>query len=130
MSQDPPAGSASSDLFDNDPAFLKALEELELPELEPPTGADQTQNRQPLKRVHSQDGNNAYMDTDAYGAASFGGFGEYMSRKRAKLQVQNAVLDDSDPTAPALQIFRGLAIYVSLGATFGTLIKLISEELD
>lgn len=113
MSQDPPAGSASSDLFDNDPAFLKALEELELPDLEPPTRADSDYNRRPLKRVHSPDNDNAYMNTDTYGAASFGGIGEYMFRKRAKLQVQNAVLDESPSTVLVPQIFRGLAIYVS-----------------
>lgn len=46
-------------------------------------------------------------DEAVYGAAHFGDFGEYMSRKRAKLQIQNAQLDSD-----ASLIFQGLSIYV------------------
>lgn len=48
-----------------------------------------------------------------YGAANFGGFGEYMFRKRAKLQIQNQHLVDEDEPIKKPQIFKGVAIYVS-----------------
>jgi DNA repair protein REV1 len=44
---------------------------------------------------------------DIYGASSFGDYGEYMSRKRAKLQIQNANMVDLKST-----IFEGIEIYV------------------
>jgi DNA repair protein REV1 len=49
---------------------------------------------------------------DIYGPSSFGDYGEYMSRKRAKLQIQNAEMTDvrSD-------IFKGVEIYVSHSKT-------------
>ena len=47
-------------------------------------------------------------NTVVYGASSFGGFGEYMRRKRAKLQIQNAQIGASSGG-----IFKGLEIYVS-----------------
>ncbi|PFH52489.1 hypothetical protein AMATHDRAFT_2207 [Amanita thiersii Skay4041] len=47
-------------------------------------------------------------DEEIYGAAHFGNFGEYMRRKRAKLQIQNAALaQDNDA------IFKGLSIYIN-----------------
>ncbi|KAG8907971.1 deoxycytidyl transferase, partial [Tulasnella sp. 417] len=48
-----------------------------------------------------------------YGAANFGGFGEYMFRKRAKLQIQNDQLADEDDKTKKPQIFKGVAIYVN-----------------
>ncbi|KIO32567.1 hypothetical protein M407DRAFT_18608 [Tulasnella calospora MUT 4182] len=48
-----------------------------------------------------------------YGAANFGGFGEYMFRKRAKLQIQNVQLADEDEGTKKPQIFKGVAIYVN-----------------
>jgi hypothetical protein len=105
-----PTDSASSDLFDSDPAFLQALEELDIPyedNIGPST------NRSTLKRAHSPDNETDYMKMDVYGASSFGGFGEYMSRKRAKLQVQNAALDKQDDQPfNGPKIFQGLAFYV------------------
>jgi DNA repair protein REV1 len=53
------------------------------------------------------DGNEA-EDDEVYGASHFGQFGEYMRRKRAKLQIQNAVLAQTEDSG----IFRGLSIYV------------------
>lgn len=95
--------SSDADLFDSDPAFLKALQELVIPEENLGT------SRQPLKRAHSPENEASYMNADStYGAATFGGFREYMTRKRAKLQVQNSALDDDSSS----QIFEGLAIYV------------------
>jgi DNA repair protein REV1 len=97
-------GSQSSDLYDSDPAFLQALEELEIPE-EVDAGPSRPAT---VKRAHSPDNEQEYMNSNAYGASTFGGFGQYMARKRAKLQVQNSTLNESD----ASNIFRGLAIYV------------------
>ncbi|KAI0263775.1 hypothetical protein BC834DRAFT_971141 [Gloeopeniophorella convolvens] len=37
----------------------------------------------------------SYAESDTYGASRFGEFGEYMRRKRAKLQIQNADMDPS-----------------------------------
>lgn len=70
------------------------------------------------KKLTSSDGT-SYMDNNTYGASHFGDFGEYMSRKRAKLQLQNIELDDKDTTSAELrrrQIFKGLAIYVRIRA--------------
>jgi DNA repair protein REV1 len=57
-------------------------------------------------------------DQDIYGAASFGEFGEYMRRKRAKLQIQNSHLAEAgDKSSEKSEIFKGLAIYVRLAAS-------------
>lgn len=73
-------------------------------------------------RVLSSGDGSSYMDAHTYGAAHFGDFGEYMSRKRAKLQLQNVELDDADDEdrdgaraeIRRRQIFKGLAIYVGV----------------
>lgn len=49
-------------------------------------------------------------DTVIYGASKFGGWGEYIGRKRAKLQIQNAELAEGSTAKP--QIFKGVQIYV------------------
>ena len=51
-------------------------------------------------------------DDDIYGAAHFGDFREYMRRKRAKLQIQNAAISQTGDGLKS-QIFKGIAIYVS-----------------
>jgi DNA repair protein REV1 len=48
--------------------------------------------------------------TAIYGASKFGGWSEYMGRKRAKLQIQNREIAESSPQKP--QIFKGVQIYV------------------
>jgi DNA repair protein REV1 len=57
------------------------------------------------------------MDKAVYGASRFGHFGEYMRRKRAKLQIQNADIvgsqQDSTGGDGGSTIFKGLSIYVS-----------------
>lgn len=113
--------------------FLSNLgqdDQLSLPQLEPPTLARSRYK----KRAHSvsiddelpeqahsitqwQSPNKctgSYLDSDTYGASRFGGFGEYMRRKRAKLQIQNAEMGGSTPMviAPTSKIFSGLSIYV------------------
>lgn len=53
------------------------------------------------------------VDDDTYRASRFGGFGDYMRRKRAKLQIQNSeIAGDSNGPRNNL-IFKGLSIYVS-----------------
>lgn len=50
-------------------------------------------------------------DTEIYGASHFGEWGEYMQRKRAKLQIQNTSLEG--PSDAKSDIFRGLSIYIN-----------------
>ncbi|KAF9234509.1 hypothetical protein BU15DRAFT_89977 [Melanogaster broomeanus] len=49
---------------------------------------------------------------EIYGASRFGDFGEYMRRKRAKLQIQNADLE-TDSNEEKSNIFKGLSVYVN-----------------
>jgi DNA repair protein REV1 len=49
------------------------------------------------------------VDEAIYGAAEFGDFGQYMKRKRAKLQIQNSEINTA---AAATQIFKGVTVYV------------------
>jgi hypothetical protein len=77
------------------------------------------------KRAHSlsSNGEPAYsptnsptgisLDSDTYGASRFGEFGEYMRRKRAKLQIQNAEMGDTQrEKASGSQLFKDLSIHV------------------
>lgn len=58
-------------------------------------------------------GDSSYLDEHTYGASRFGEMGEYMRRKRAKLQIQNTEMDDGDQEdSRKSQLFKGLAIYV------------------
>lgn len=52
---------------------------------------------------------------DTYDAYKFGGFGDYMRRKRAKLQIQNAQMVSVGESAKQTTggLFQGLAVYVS-----------------
>ena len=170
----------SSDYFDDDPEFLKAINEIEFPQdsvaspaksFSPPPltqprnfqgfyqrggsseqhaphtndqlglDADQTPplTQRPRKRERSPDDDlyanedgmqyhnvinavdnhnpdeDSYLDSHTYGAARFGEFGEYMTRKRAKLQVQNVeMVDGEDETGQRSKILSGLQIYVRL----------------
>ncbi|EKM56092.1 uncharacterized protein PHACADRAFT_174265 [Phanerochaete carnosa HHB-10118-sp] len=73
--------------------------------------------RKPSSKLALVDENSeaaAYMQSDIYGASSFGGFGEYMHRKRAKLQVQNAEMGTKgSPSVIRSRIFSGLQIYIN-----------------
>ncbi|KAH9948124.1 DNA repair protein [Amylocystis lapponica] len=53
----------------------------------------------------------SYLTSHTYGASRFGEFGEYMSRKRAKLQIQNADIDAEGDASS--RIFNGLQIYIN-----------------
>ncbi|KAF7312418.1 DNA repair protein [Mycena indigotica] len=114
-----PSYAASSDYFsEEDPSWVAALHAAVLPgdlppssepgspaseEFEPPPPA------QPRKRRYEPSPEADPVDEVIYGAAHFGDFGEYMQRKRAKLQIQNSEMVD----AAHSRIFAGLAIYVN-----------------
>ncbi|KAI9508820.1 DNA repair protein [Russula earlei] len=56
----------------------------------------------------------SYLDSDTYEASRFGGFGDYMRRKRAKLQIQNAEMGDSPEVITSnSRLFNGLAIHIN-----------------
>jgi len=83
-------------------------------ELEPPPATEPSLKRRRLEAFEERQRlANSAQDIDIYGASRFGGYGEYMRRKRAKLQIQNAALRDLDD-AHESGIFRGLSIYVSI----------------
>lgn len=78
---------------------------------------DKPRDSRHVPKFLTSGGGSSYMDSHTYGAAHFGDFGEYMSRKRAKLLVQNTELDDANEDSASAetrkrQIFKGLAIYV------------------
>ncbi|KIY51229.1 DNA repair protein [Fistulina hepatica ATCC 64428] len=109
----------SSDYFESDdPEFLEALQNTVLPGDLPSTP------QIPQKRVREDDKSDgghepqevdvvqyATEDYDTYGPSRFGQFGEYMHRKRAKLQIQNTDILQAD--APLSTIFNGISIYIN-----------------
>lgn len=144
-----PSGSASSDYFEpEDPDFLRALEGTVLPGDVPILSERVEVPRATLKRKHSEplseESSNLPIapefqgprsnkvgdeDEDTYGASRFGGLGDYMRRKRAKLQIQNQQIPDSfdgDISMGSAEeggrgIFQGIAIYVRLSRLWGHL---------
>jgi hypothetical protein len=130
------SGSASSDLFEpEDPDFILALGNAILPgDVPQPEPTSEESNAHPppysqpqLKRPRSpspplshsvlpplrKDNEQEEVDQATYGASRFGEYGEYMRRKRAKLQIQNTELSGPDEVLKAKSgIFQGLEIYV------------------
>ncbi|KAG6819804.1 hypothetical protein H0H93_008499 [Arthromyces matolae] len=122
----------SSDYFEeDDPAFLEALATTTLPgdvymeyeprdednssqELEPPPASQPSLKRSRLE-VYEERAKLGRSETaggeDIYGQSHFGDYGEYMHRKRAKLQIQNAEIEKE--TSGGNNIFKGLAIYIN-----------------
>jgi len=121
-----PSQSNSSDYYEEDDSqFLEALGSAVLPGDVPQefneehSSADDCDERHPsqipLKRSWSdaqQERTTLQVDDDTYRASHFGGFGDYMRKKRAKLQIQNTEMAE-DSSNGKKQIFKGLAIYVS-----------------
>ncbi|TFK84014.1 DNA repair protein [Polyporus arcularius HHB13444] len=142
--------SHSSDYFDDDPDFLKALNEVHIPNAtetvkklsleEPPLAQrpklleDEPPRTQKRRRSPSDDdfedngmdyhsvlknvdanNDDESLNSHTYGAAHFGDFGEYMARKRAKLQIQNGEIEDEEGNeeVPRSRIFQGLQIYIN-----------------
>lgn len=122
------SGSQSTDWFsDDDSEFLEALKTTVLPgdaphqhssaphvdlseeeEDIPFPGSTQPGLKRKWNDMDEPESRTDVVDTAVYGAAHFGNFGEYMNRKRAKLQIQNNDIDHG-----VKKIFEGLAIYVS-----------------
>jgi DNA repair protein REV1 len=131
----------SSDYFEeDDSAFLDALEAAVLPgdvtpvsdaqmdqssdqessQPEPPPPSQPSLKRRRLEayeeRANEKKARLERVEEDqaVYGASRFGGWGEYMRRKRAKLQIQNQDMEESDEASEGNQskIFKGLSIYV------------------
>ena len=112
-----------SDWFSSDPAVhVQALDEFErsLAQQDPQQQANKEQEVkiqevQHLLTVHKRTHDEVagdYLNSHTYGASAFGGFGEYMTRKRAKLQVQNQTLTSESVPEITSNIFRGIGIYV------------------
>jgi DNA repair protein REV1 len=76
-------------------------------ELPPPSQYSLKRRRSPTPEPRDDERVDPVDDT--YGAANFGQFGEYMRRKRAKLQIQNAQIGSTDENP---KIFKDLSIYV------------------
>jgi len=137
----PLQSSASSDSSEfwgsDDPAFLEALGNAVLPGDEPseipaaqPCAESQSRKRSRDESDELQAEMTSHVtvakgpgdseeDPEIYGASRFGHFGEYMRRKRAKLQIQNANLEASQDVGGKSKVFSGLSIYVCVpnGAT-------------
>jgi DNA repair protein REV1 len=132
----PLRSSASTDSSDfwgsDDPAFLEALGNMVLPGGENAGIPAPQPNAESLSRKRPRDeGDELKVETashatltnglgdtendpEVYGASRFGHFGEYMHRKRAKLQIQNANLEASQDIGGKSSIFNGLSIYVRI----------------
>ncbi|KAG1865330.1 hypothetical protein F4604DRAFT_998681 [Suillus subluteus] len=123
------ASSDSSDLFGpDDPEFLEALRNAVLPGDQitaPPPDTESLSRKRPRDESDEQQLGTTSRgtlthglgdteeDPEIYGASRFGHFGEYMHRKRAKLQIQNAALDASQEVSATKKIFSGLSIYIN-----------------
>ncbi|KII95562.1 hypothetical protein PLICRDRAFT_34459, partial [Plicaturopsis crispa FD-325 SS-3] len=127
------SGSVSSDYFgSDDPGFIEALQtavlpgDIQLEETRQTVTQESSQQRNgdheggSKKRARWNDeddeprpgslasatnshGNLQDADSDVYGASRFGDMGQYMRRKRAKLQIQNTQWD-SDGSAGVLLV--------------------------
>lgn len=94
--------------------------------LQDQTGPSRKRPRSPESQSHSVialvdngDEKSTYLKSNTYGASTFGDFGQYMHRKRAKLQIQNAEMDvEEDGSSQKSRIFNGLQIYVSIVISF------------
>jgi hypothetical protein len=97
-------GTQSSDLFGNDEEdeeFLHAL--MGVPVNSPSRALPLKRKRSPSP-IPATFSSEAEYDPAVYGSTKFGDWGDYMRKKRAKLQVQNS--------AATTGIFKGLSIYV------------------
>lgn len=136
----------SSDYWgDEDPEFLALFDQIVLPgdagqytantnavpcdsndSLQDHTGPSRKRPRSPESQSHSvialvgnDDEKLTYLKSNTYGASTFGDFGQYMHRKRAKLQIQNAEMDvEEGGSSQKSRIFNGLQIYVGIVISF------------
>ena len=124
----------TSDYFgEDDTNFLKALQSMTLPGDKPqnehtqltnhPNAIEDDYNEEThflpaqsgLKRRFCDAELEQERDDAIYGASHFGQFGEYIKRKRAKLQIQNHELQNQTNANERKQpgLFQGIAIHVS-----------------
>lgn len=120
---EPQSQEPSSDWFSSDPGvYVQALDEFEqsLAQQDPQPQVDKEhditiQETQPPSTPHKRAHGEVTvgdLDSHTYGASTFGGFGEYMARKRAKLQIQNQTITSGSELETTSKIFRGINIYV------------------
>ena len=125
-----PSGSNSSDYFEpEDPEFIQALQDAVLPG--DVNAAATPESRATLKRSRSPSeeadiSNTSFHpvpagergetgdENDTYGRSHFGAWGEYMRRKRAKLQIQNSAQLEGEDDLERSRIFEGVSIYVCM----------------
>lgn len=108
----------------NGPQTTVVQHDVEQPNLKRPRspssedGQRDSGRRAALALVDENNEASGYLQYETYGASSFGGFGDYMRRKRAKLQIQNAEIDgDGGASSLKSRIFNGLQIYVRMHAS-------------
>ena len=110
----PPSQPKQRHVYTIPPAEVDAITEESSQEPEPPPATQPSLKRRRLEAFEERERLAANpQDDDIYGASRFGGFGEYMRRKRAKLQIQNDALHQPTDVS-GNGIFKGLAIYVSI----------------
>ena len=137
-----PSGSNSSDYYEpEDPEFIQALQGAVLPgdvvinanESTAPTPITVTalvagtepratlkRSRSPSEEIDKSISNTSFHqapaenEDDTYGRSHFGAWGEYMWRKRAKLQIQNRAQLDGEDDSEKSRIFKGVSIYVCI----------------
>ncbi|GJJ11932.1 hypothetical protein Clacol_006170 [Clathrus columnatus] len=107
----------------DDPEYLESLIKMSLPEpssdtthpvrLETATAVPtQSNSISKRKRPQSPEHDIGLDNDDIYGPSRFHGWGEYMSRKRAKLSIQNnEILENNEEIKSNL--FKGLALHVN-----------------
>lgn len=103
----------------DDPELLQFLDDAEAKSRKRPRSISPDTHEPATQRLptHPPAAGQAYLDTETYGASRFGELGQYMRRKRAKLQIQNAHINERDDgeggeMIERSRIFQGLAIYV------------------
>ena len=97
-------GTQSSDLFghdEEDEEFIEALMDVPVDSPSRPLPPKRKRSSSPILATSPS---GADYDEAVYGSTKFGNWGDYMRKKRAKLQIQNS--------AATTGIFKGLAIHV------------------
>ncbi|EIN07940.1 hypothetical protein PUNSTDRAFT_135458 [Punctularia strigosozonata HHB-11173 SS5] len=131
-----PSTSSYPDLFDEyTPDILNAIDEAEASyepiqakatDLQPAvqlrkrhrSPSPKSEHPATLEQLTTEDGSSYMDDTSTYGASKFNGWGEYMRRKRAKLQIQNAEIPSDGDGGGGMadessKFFEGLRIYIN-----------------
>jgi DNA repair protein REV1 len=107
------------ELFENDILPFEQLDDVSNGGTSPKQGSSHKRKRSQSQNSENLIDLSEYTDTtkqnasegngDIYGVSRFGNWGEYMRRKRAKLQIQNASLDSNERRS---NIFKDISVYV------------------